>query len=198
MPVGVGLALHGGTHFRRSRESMPRGRRQLRSTLTNSSDWWRLNLSVRFLTIFLCGSGWGAMEYLATTGPRQKQHKNESQTRAASGLGWSLRRRATDAAHGRRRRRRGRMPARRHTNAWCRSVPSLDAHTVSYVLLNPSGSLVRIAYAPESARLRRALYGRAVGAVGSVTFDDSGNARGGPSSNAGAPPLSSRPAAVWP
>ena len=51
-------------------ESIPRGRRHgvapPRFTIfTNSSDWWRGKCSVRFLTIFLCGSGVGAMAMAA-------------------------------------------------------------------------------------------------------------------------------------
>ena len=49
------------THLILWRLSIPRGRLHAARTLTNSSDWWRENLSVRFLTIFLCGNGEGAI-----------------------------------------------------------------------------------------------------------------------------------------
>ena len=57
-------------NFRRWRESIPRGRRHDVAPprfciFTNSSDWWRGKCSVRFLTIFLCGSGVGAMAMAA-------------------------------------------------------------------------------------------------------------------------------------
>ena len=57
-----GGALQGAAgepHLRRCRESIPRGRRQLSFTLTNSSDWWRLKWLVFFFTILGWGSGFG-------------------------------------------------------------------------------------------------------------------------------------------